>query len=90
MIRVVHPESGSPIRILIFFPILDPGSRGQKDIGSRIRIRNTDTEMDRVASMLKVCDGRVTGRGEGSRLLDDLQVRMRGRSLRRQQGRRQD
>ncbi len=26
-------------------PILDPGSRGQKDTGSRIRIRNTETFM---------------------------------------------
>ncbi len=44
MIRVVHP--GSWIRILDpdpdFLPIPDPGSRGQKGTGSRIRIRNTD------------------------------------------------
>ena len=38
MIRVVHLGSGSRIRILIFYP---PGSRGQKDTGSRIRILNT-------------------------------------------------
>jgi hypothetical protein len=30
------------IRILIFLPIPDPGSRGQKGTGSRIRISNTD------------------------------------------------
>jgi hypothetical protein len=41
MIRVVHP--GSRIRMLTFYPsrISDPGSRGQKGTGSRIRIRNT-------------------------------------------------
>jgi hypothetical protein len=41
MIRVVHP--GSQIRMLTFYPsrIPDPGSRGQKGTGSRIRIRNT-------------------------------------------------
>jgi hypothetical protein len=48
MIRVVHPGSGS--RIQIFYPYRipdkgvkktpDPGSRGQKGTGSRIRIRN--------------------------------------------------
>jgi hypothetical protein len=36
MIRDVHLGSG-----LDFFPIPYPGSRGQKGIGSRIRIRNT-------------------------------------------------
>ncbi len=36
MIRVVHPGSGSWL-----FTIPDPGSKGQKGIGSRIRIRNT-------------------------------------------------
>jgi hypothetical protein len=36
MIRVVHP--GSRIRMLTS---THPGSRGQKGIGSRIRIRNT-------------------------------------------------
>jgi hypothetical protein len=39
MILVVHP--GSRIRNLIFYPSPDPGSRGQKGTGSRIRIRNT-------------------------------------------------
>jgi hypothetical protein len=42
MIRVVHPRSGSLIRILIFLLIPEPGSRGPKGTGSRIRIRNTD------------------------------------------------
>jgi hypothetical protein len=36
MIMVVHPRSGS-----LLLPIQDPGSRGQKGIGSRIRICNT-------------------------------------------------
>jgi hypothetical protein len=36
MIRDVHPGCGS-----WFLPIPDPGSRGQKGTGSRIRIRNT-------------------------------------------------
>jgi hypothetical protein len=39
MFRDVRHGSGS--RILIFLPILDPGSRCQKGTGSRIRIRNT-------------------------------------------------
>jgi hypothetical protein len=39
MIRDVHP--GSSDQDLDFFTILDPGSRGQKVAGSRIRIRNT-------------------------------------------------
>jgi hypothetical protein len=33
--------------ILIFLHILDPGSRGQKDTGSRIRIRNTGSEHEK-------------------------------------------
>jgi hypothetical protein len=37
MILNVQPES----QILIFLPIPDPGPRGQKGTGSRIRIRNT-------------------------------------------------
>jgi hypothetical protein len=39
MIRVVHPRS----RILIFYPSRtpDPGSRGQKGIGSRIQNSKT-------------------------------------------------
>jgi hypothetical protein len=42
MIRVVH--SGSRIRILTIYPsrIPDPRSKGQKDTGSLIRIRNTE------------------------------------------------
>jgi hypothetical protein len=36
MIRVVHPGSDPDL-----LPIPDPGSRGQKGTGSRIRIRNT-------------------------------------------------
>jgi hypothetical protein len=45
MIRVVHP--GSRIRMLTFYPsrIQDPGSRGQKGTGSRIRIRNIALNM---------------------------------------------
>jgi hypothetical protein len=43
MIRDVHPRSGSRIRNLIFLLIPDPGSRGQKGTGSRIRIRNNGT-----------------------------------------------
>ncbi len=39
MNRIVHPRSGS-----CFFTILDPGFRGQKGTGSRIRIRNTTTK----------------------------------------------
>ncbi len=37
-------SSRIPDRILSFYPsrILDPGSRGQKGTGSRIRVRNTD------------------------------------------------
>jgi hypothetical protein len=38
--RDVHPGSG--YTDLGFLPIPDPGSRGQKGTGSRIRIRNTD------------------------------------------------
>jgi hypothetical protein len=47
MIRVVHPGSGSRIRTLTFYPsrILDPGSSGQKGTGSRIRIRNTGSNI---------------------------------------------
>jgi hypothetical protein len=43
MIRDAHPGSGSRTRILVFLPILDPGFRGEKGIGSgfRIWIRNT-------------------------------------------------
>jgi hypothetical protein len=37
----VHPGSGSRFRILILLPIPDPGTRGQKGTGSRIRILNT-------------------------------------------------
>jgi hypothetical protein len=44
MMRDVHPGSGSRIRILTFLPIPDPGSRGQKGTGSRIRIRNGTLE----------------------------------------------
>ncbi len=40
MIRIVHPVSGSG-----FLPIPDPGSRGQKDTGSRIWIRNTGCKL---------------------------------------------
>ncbi len=36
---VVHPGSGSRIRILIFYPSRDPGSRGLKSTGSRIHIK---------------------------------------------------
>jgi hypothetical protein len=39
--RKYDPGCSSRIRILTFCPSLDPGSRGQKDTGSRIRIRNT-------------------------------------------------
>jgi hypothetical protein len=41
MFRDVHPGSGFQIWALIFLPIPDPGSRGQKGSGFRIRIRNT-------------------------------------------------
>ncbi len=34
MIRVVHPGSGSRIRILIFLPIPDPGIKKAPDPGS--------------------------------------------------------
>ncbi len=37
MTRIVHPGSRS-----WFLPIPDPGSRGQRGTGSRIRIRNTE------------------------------------------------
>jgi hypothetical protein len=46
---ILDVQSGSQIRILMFHPIpdpkvkkaLDPGCRGHKSTGSRIRIRNT-------------------------------------------------
>jgi hypothetical protein len=43
MIRVVHPGSGSRIRIMTFHPsrIPDPGVKRAPDPGSRTRIRNT-------------------------------------------------
>jgi hypothetical protein len=41
MIRVVHPGSRFQDPDADFLPIPDPGSRGQKGTGSRIRIRNT-------------------------------------------------
>jgi hypothetical protein len=41
MIRVVHPDTGTRIRILIFFTNHGVGSSGQKDTGFRIRIRIT-------------------------------------------------
>ncbi len=39
MTQIVHPGSGSRIRILNF---THPGSRNQKGTGSRTRIRNTN------------------------------------------------
>jgi hypothetical protein len=41
MIRVVHPGSPIPDPDADFLPIPDPGSRGKKGTGSRIRIHNT-------------------------------------------------
>jgi hypothetical protein len=41
MIRVVHPGFRIQDPNADFLPIPDPGSRGQKGSGSRIRIRNT-------------------------------------------------
>jgi hypothetical protein len=41
MIRDIHPRSR--IRILVFLSIPDPGSRGQKGTGSRIRNTNYNT-----------------------------------------------
>ncbi len=53
MIRDVHPVSGSRIRILIFS---HPGSRGQKGIGSRIRIRNTDSQSSYLNNQFSIYD----------------------------------
>jgi hypothetical protein len=62
MIRDVHPGSGSRIRILIFLPIPDPGSRGQSN-GSRVRYtvidrvkrsRKKDRQMKKVFSIQKL------------------------------------
>ncbi len=39
--RKYDPGCSSRIRILVFLPIPDPGSRDQNGTGSRIRIRNT-------------------------------------------------
>jgi hypothetical protein len=39
MIGLVIPDPDADFK---FLPIPDPGSRGQKGTGSRIRIRNTD------------------------------------------------
>jgi hypothetical protein len=44
-----------------FLPILDPGSRGQKGTGSRIRICNTD-------DMKSVCSGGGAAAGQRYRL----------------------
>jgi hypothetical protein len=55
MIRVVHPGSRIPDPDADFLPIPNPGSRGQKGTGSRIRIRNTTFE--RVQKMLQTNSG---------------------------------
>ncbi len=44
--RKYDPGCSSRIRILTFCPSLDSGSRGQKDTGSRIRIRNTAAHLN--------------------------------------------
>ncbi len=52
MIRDDHPESGSWI-----LPIPDPGSRGQKGTGSRIRIRNSWFQVWRYLPVAAANDG---------------------------------
>ena len=58
MIGVVHPGSRNPDPDCVFIP--DPGSRGQKVTGSRIRIRKTVWKKDWVGNFegqqLKRCD----------------------------------
>ncbi len=56
MIRVVHPGSGSRIRILIF---THPGSRGQKGTESRIRIRNTGNKRNKIVLWYSLMLGTV-------------------------------
>jgi hypothetical protein len=51
MIRVVHPGSWIPGPDADFLPIPDPGSKGQKGIGSRIRIRNTGAKVPNVSCL---------------------------------------
>jgi hypothetical protein len=44
-----------PDRDLDFLPILDPGSRGQKGTGSRIRVRNT-VDNSALQREVKICE----------------------------------
>jgi hypothetical protein len=79
MIWVVHPGSGSRDPDYDFLPIPDPGSRGQKGTGSRIRIRNTElhSNLDPCWIRFRVQEGRngpKKGKYEETFCFDELDV----------------
>jgi hypothetical protein len=62
--RILNQKLLIPDPDLDFLPIPDPGSRGQKDTGSRIRIRNTDCFICRPSDSTVSGDARIESNPE--------------------------